>query len=218
MNSGPVMRLRLKHLRAVRWFHWINFPLLALMIWSGILIYWAYAPYRVGSFHFFPVWFYSAFRIDHRLAQGMALHFLFMWLFTVNGVLYVAYTLFSGEWRYLAPRSRSVFRDSVQVFFYDLGLTKIMPVQEKYNAAQQLSYTFIVLMGMGSVLTGLAIYKPVQMGWLTRSFGGYETARGIHFALTIGYVLFFVVHIAQVIRAGWNNFRSMVVGYETVHE
>ena len=84
----------------------------------------------------------------------------------------------------------------------------------KFNGAQQIAYTSVVLMGLGSVLTGLAIYKPTQLGWLTTLLGGYEFARILHFALTIGYVLFFVVHIAQVVRAGWNNFRAMVAGYE----
>jgi cytochrome b subunit of formate dehydrogenase len=71
-------------------------------------------------------------------------------------------------------------------------------------------------MGIGSALTGLGIYKPVQLGWLTAMFGGYKMARIIHFALTIGYVLFFVIHIIQVILAGWNNFRAMVAGFEVV--
>ena len=69
-------------------------------------------------------------------------------------------------------------------------------------------------MGAGSVLTGLAILKPVQLGWLTNLMGGYQTARVLHFALMVGYVLFFVVHIVQVTKAGWNNFRAMVAGYE----
>jgi thiosulfate reductase cytochrome b subunit len=206
--------LKLKHLVAVRWFHWINFPLLALMIWSGLLIYWAYSIYSFGPFHFFPKSFYDSLHIDHRLAEGMALHFFIMWLFIINGVLYVGYTLFSGEWRYLVPRSSSVLRDAWQVTLYDLGLAKTLPDQQKYNAAQQVSYTAIVCMGALSVLTGLAIYKPAQLWWLTGVFGGYEAARAIHFALTVGYVLFFVVHVLQVARAGWNNFRSMVIGYE----
>jgi len=66
------------------------------------------------------------------------------------------------------------------------------------------------------VLTGLAIYKPIQVSWLTALFGTYELARLLHFVLTMGYLAFFVVHIAQVARAGWNNFRSMVMGYELV--
>jgi thiosulfate reductase cytochrome b subunit len=137
-----------------------------------------------------------------------------MWFFVLNGAAYVMYTLVSGEWRFLVPRSWSAFRQAWHVVRYDLGLDKQLPSQDKYNAAQQISYTAIVLMGMGSVLTGFAIYKPVQLAWLTTLMGGYEFARLIHFALTIGYLLFFIVHIVQVIRAGWRNFQSMISGYE----
>ncbi len=69
-------------------------------------------------------------------------------------------------------------------------------------------------MGFGSLLTGLAIYKPVQLFWLRNILGGYEWARAEHFILTILFVLFLVVHIVQVCLAGWNNFRSMVTGFE----
>jgi thiosulfate reductase cytochrome b subunit len=71
-------------------------------------------------------------------------------------------------------------------------------------------------MGFGSLLTGLAIYKPTQFAWLASLLGGYMAARFEHFLLALGYVLFFLIHIAQVIRAGWNNFRGMVSGYELV--
>lgn len=206
--------LKLKHLPAIRWFHWINFPLLLLMIWSGVLIYWAYDVYSVGPFHFFPQQVYSTLHIDHRLADGMAMHFFFMWLFVINGILYVAYTLFSGEWRFLVPRSPTVFRDALYVTLYDLRLRKELPPQEKYNAAQQVAYTGIVVMGVLSVITGFAIYKPAQLAWLTTLCGGYQTARLIHFCLTIGYLGFFVIHVGQVILAGWNNFRAMVIGWE----
>jgi thiosulfate reductase cytochrome b subunit len=209
-----VQKVKLKHLVAVRWFHWINFPLLFLMIWSGLLIYWANDVFHIGPLHFFPDWVYNVLGLGRKLANGMALHFFSMWFFTLNGIVYIAYTIFSGEWRYLVPQSTSAFRDALQVMLFDLGLRKTMPPQDKYNAAQQLTYTAIVLMGAGSVLTGLAIYKPIQLAWLTALFGGYEFARLIHFALTMGYLAFFVVHIAQVVRAGWNNFQSMITGYE----
>jgi thiosulfate reductase cytochrome b subunit len=207
-----------KHPLAIRWFHWVNFPVLALMIWSGLWIYWANDVYRIGwgkttLFKFFPQSFYQAFHLDHKLAQGMSWHFLLMWAFFLNGLLYVLYTLFSGEWRYLLP-NRDSFREAGQVILHDLGLRKTAPAVRKYNGAQRIAYTAVILMGLGSLLTGLAIYKPVQFGWLTRLLGGYEAARIEHFVLTIGYVLFFVVHVAQVARAGWNNFRSMVAGFE----
>jgi thiosulfate reductase cytochrome b subunit len=209
-----------KHPLAIRWFHWINFPVLGVMIWSGLLIYWANDVYKIGFgdktlIKFFPQSFYDAFYIPFHLAEGMAYHFVFMWLFFLNGILYVLYTIFSGEWRWLVPNKRS-WKEAWFVLLHDLHLTKQKPAQEKYNAAQRVTYTLIILMGIGSVLTGLAIYKPIQFSWLTEIFGGYKMSRIIHFALTIGYVLFFVIHIIQVILAGWNNFRAMVTGFEVI--
>jgi len=213
-------RLEKKHPPAIRWFHWINFPALTGMIWSGILIYWANDVYRIGFagvtlFKFFPEWVYRALNIDHRLAEGMAWHFFFMWLFAINGLLYVLYTAFSGEWRHLLPNRHSL-REAVQVTLYDLRLSKVHPPPRKFNGAQQIAYTSVILMGAGSLMTGLAIYKPVQFAWLTSLLGGYQWARFIHFWLTVGYVMFFIVHLIQVIKAGWNNFRAIVTGYEVV--
>jgi thiosulfate reductase cytochrome b subunit len=215
-------RLEQKHPRAVRWMHWINVPVLVVMIWSGLQIYWANDVYvlRVGGvtlFHFFPDWFYHAFGLEYRLALGMAYYFTFMWIFAINGLLYVLYTFFSGEWRYLLP-NRQPPREAWHMVLHDLGLRKAPPAHGKFNGAQRLSYTGVILMGAGSLVTGLAIYKPTQLAWLTTLRGGYAWARGEHFALMAGYVLFVVVHLAQVIRAGWNNFREMVTGYELVPE
>ncbi|PJJ48105.1 cytochrome b/b6 domain-containing protein [Hymenobacter chitinivorans] len=213
-------RLVAKHPLAIRWFHWLNFPVLALMIWSGLWIYWANDVYRLGwgrttVLKFFPTSFYQAFHMDHKLAQGMSWHFVLMWVFALNGLAYVAYTLISGEWRYLLP-TRHSFAEAWQVLLHDLGVRKAPLPARKFNGAQQIAYTAVILMGAGSLLTGLAIYKPTQLAGLTALLGGYEWARLEHFALTIGYVLFFLVHIAQVVRAGWNNFRAMVAGFEVV--
>jgi thiosulfate reductase cytochrome b subunit len=218
MEVAYVKHLEYKHPAAIRWFHWINFPLLAIMIWSGLLIYWANDVYRTGLgsftlFQFFPDGFYKIFHIDHRLAEGMAWHFLFVWLFALNGIAYVIYTIASGEWRYLVP-NRNSLREAIQVTLYDLHLSKTQPPRRKFNGAQQFAYTAIILMGAGSLVTGLAIWKSVQFAWLTAVLGGYRAARVEHFLLTLGYVLFFLIHIAQVIRAGWNNLRSMIMGYE----
>lgn len=208
-----------KHPLAIRWFHWVNFPVLAIMIWSGLLIYWANDVYKIGFnnitlLKFFPNSFYEALNIPFRLSEGMAYHFVFMWLFFLNGIAYVLYTAISGEWRLLMPNRKS-FKEAWQVLLHDLRIRKTAPpVTGKYNAAQRIAYTAIIFMGIGSILTGLAIYKPVQLGWLCAILGGYKFARILHFALTIGYVLFFLVHIFQVIMAGWNNFRAMITGFE----
>ncbi len=211
--------LEKKHPLAIRWFHWINFPILAVMVWSGLLIYWANPVYRIGLGKHTLVKMtvaektYEKANLAFRLAEGLSWHFFFMWFFAINGILYVLYTIFSGEWRYLVPDRRS-WKEAILVALHDLHLRKEAPPQRKYNAAQRISYTAIVVMGLGSLLTGLAIYKPVQFGWLTFLFGGYQMARFFHFWITVGYVVFFAVHIAQVIKTGWNNFRAMVIGYE----
>ena len=225
------VRLVEKHPRAIRWMHWINFPLLSIMIWSGLLIYWTdsippyrdpHEVYRVGFGHwtlvrFFPDWFWNLLHAPFQLTTGMGWHFLVMWLFALNGILYVLYLAVSGEWRVLWPRWNS-FREALQVTLYDLHLPRArrrgVPPQGKYNGAQRIAYSAVLLMGAGSLLTGLAIYKPTQTHWLTTLLGGYEMARWFHFWLTIGFCGFFVVHVAQVAIAGWNNFRSMVSGYE----
>ena len=215
-------KIKEKHSLAMRWFHWVNFPILAIMIWSGILIYWASDTYSITLFghtyfKFFPQWFYKEFNIIHRLSEGMAFHFLFMWFFTINGILYVLYTWISGEWRELIPK-RNSFKEAWLVLLHDLHIRRGLPPQNKYNAAQRIAYSAIIIMGFGSLITGLAIYKPVQFYYLTWLCGGYHLARIWHFVLTIGYVLFFMIHIVQVILAGWNNFRSVITGFEVVDD
>ncbi len=207
---------------AIRWLHWINFPLLTIMIWSGILIYWGNDVYRLGwgdktILKFFPDSIYKALNIPFRLAEGMSLHFVFMWFFAINGLIYFLYLLFSKEWKLIFPNKNSL-KESWQVILHDLHLKKGLPVQKKYNAAQRIAYTGVIFMGFGMIITGLAIYKPVQLNWLCYILGGYEWARIEHFIITILFVLFFLVHIIQVILAGWNNFRSMVTGFEVAKD
>lgn len=209
-----------KHPLAIRWFHWLNFPVLALMIWSGILIYWANSVYKIsiGKYiliKFFPTGFYKSLGIPYRLAEGMNWHFALMWVFAINGFLYILYTLFSGQWRFLLPNKNS-FKEAWQVLLHDLYIKKSTPSKLKYNGAQRIAYTTIIIMGIGSLLTGLAIYKPVQFSTITWLCGGYTAARAEHFILTIGYVLFFLIHIIQVIKSGWSNFQGMISGFEIV--
>jgi thiosulfate reductase cytochrome b subunit len=208
---------RLVHPRAIRWLHWINFPLLIVMIWSGLRIYWAEDVYALGIgswqwFAFFPDAVYETFGLERRLARGMAFHFAFGWLFVANGAIYLAYLLATKEWRHILP-DRHAAKDAKDVVLHDLHLRRDLPPQGKYNAAQRISYTVVLLMALIVVVSGFAIYKPTQLYPLPLLFGGYQGARLVHFWMTIGLSLFFVVHLLQVARAGWGNFRSMVTGY-----
>lgn len=212
--------LQPKHPLPVRCFHWVNAPVLGMMIGSGLLIYWANDVYRIGwgdttLIRFFPAWFYDALGVPQRLGQGMAWHFTFMWLFVVNGLAYVAYTMASGEWRHLVP-ARGALQEAWRVVLHDLHLSQEVPPPRKFNAAQQIAYTGVIVMGAGSVATGLAMYKPIQLAWLCGLLGGYEWARWEHFWLTLGYVAFVCLHLTQVARAGWNNLRAMLIGVEVV--
>jgi len=223
----PQIRLERKHPLAIRWMHWLNFPVLFTMIWSGVLIYWndsdnayrhPHSIYRIGIgpltiLRLFPDWFYQKLQVPYHVTQGLGYHFFFMWIFALNGIAYVLFLGLSGEWRFLIPERRSL-RDAIQVTLVDLHLRKGLPEQTKYNGAQRIAYTSVILMGAGMLVTGLAIYKPTQMHWLTTLLGGYEMARWLHFWITMSFLGFFVVHVVQVVLAGWNNFRAMVSGKE----
>src|SRR5260370_28104519 len=124
-----------------------------------------------------------------------------MWFFALNGIAYVLYTFFSGEWRELLP-TRHSFVEAVEVTFYDLRLSKRHLPQRKFNGAQQIAYAAVILMGAGSLLTGLAIYKPTQLHAITALLGGYQAARWFHFLLTGRHVGVFLPHFAHALHPG----------------
>lgn len=221
------LRLERKHPLAVRWMHWVNFPVLFIMILSGIRIYWnttdnahlyPHAVYRIGVGSFtlmrlFPASVWKALDIPWHVTQGLGDHFFFMWIFAINGIAYVAFLGLSGEWRFLVPRRESL-KEAVQVILAFFHFRRKLATQKKYNGAQRIAYSSVIAMGAGSLITGLAIYKPTQAHYLTTLLGGYEWARWEHFWLTMGFCAFFLVHVIQVVIAGWNNFRGMVSGFE----
>jgi thiosulfate reductase cytochrome b subunit len=179
------------------------------MVWSGLMIYWANGVYKP----FFPDWFYDALHLKYSLALGMGIHFMLMWFFAINGLVYLTYLAVSGEWRELAPDRRTL-SDALLVTLHDLRLIKTPPAQGKFNAAQKLAYGGVTVMSIFLILTGLAIYKPVQLHVLTSLFGGYEFARFLHFILMLAVVCFFFVHVLQVAKTGFGNFSSMIAGFE----
>lgn len=208
-----------KHSLARRWMHWVNFPLLLIMLWSGLRIYNASDTHAIDflglRFAFFPQPVFDFFEADRKLAKGIAYHLTFGWLFALNGLAYGLYLTFRKGWREIVP-DRQAVRDLPAAVAHDVGLRDEAPDQGKYNAAQRLAYTIVIVMGAVMLLTGFAIYKPTQLKILTWIFGGYETARLIHFGTALALVAFLLLHVLQVIRAGWRNFASMVTGYELV--
>lgn len=213
-------QLEKKHPLAIRWLHWINFPLMVVLTWTGLLLYVENNNFRLGLgpvtvLHFFPQGFYTALHLRERNNEGLAYHFLFMWPFVVAGVLYTLYNSIFGGWQYLIPNRQS-WGQAWQVVLHDLGLRRDLPPKGKYNAAQKIAYTGVLVMGFLETVTGFALWKPDDLGWLAVPFGGEDGAKAVHFWLTILFAVYLVIHVAQVARAGWGNFRSMITGYEVV--
>jgi thiosulfate reductase cytochrome b subunit len=201
----------------VRVTHWANAILLVGMIGSGLQIYGAF-PFtgqRGGPLYPnlwngkpFPPWA----RLGGWLAGGLNWHFALAWPFVITGAAYLLYLAFSGEWRSLLFRPRDVPR-AVAMQLYYLRLRKDHPPQGKHNALQKGAYTVIVLLGIVSVLSGFAIYKPAQLSWLTALFGGYELARFWHFWAVFLFLAFTLVHVTLVFVVDPASLRAMITGW-----
>ena len=210
---GPLVK---RHHGLVRAAHWANAVLLVGMIASGLQIYLAFPRFgpRGGPYLPNPVEapIPSWARLGGWLAGGLNWHFALAWPFVLTGLIYLVFLAFSGEWRSLLFRPRDVPR-AWQMQLYYLRLRREHPPQGKHNALQKFAYTFIVLLGALSVLSGFAIYKPVQLSWLTALFGGYELARYWHFWAVWIFVAFTLVHVALVFLVDPASLRAMITGW-----
>ena len=155
------------------------------------------------------------------MSTALNLHWLFAYLFMLNGLLYLVGLGLGGGYKSLLPR-RTDLQDAVKMQIYYLGLPlakithrewKHPVITTKYNALQRLAYFSMPVFGTISVLTGWAIHKPMQLGWLQWLFGGYDYARLWHFWLIAVFTLFVVPHVILVIADGWDTMRSMFVGW-----
>jgi thiosulfate reductase cytochrome b subunit len=215
MNAPAIHPPVTRHRGIVRLAHWLNAILLVGMIASGLQIYDAFAHFGPRGAPYpnpldgrmLPEWS----RLGGWLAGGLNWHFALAWPFVLTGAVYLAFLALSGEWRSLLFRPRDV-GPAVQMQLYYLRLRPTHPPQGKHNALQKAAYTAIVLLGVLSVLTGFAIYKPVQFGWLTRLFGGYELARYWHFWAVWIFVGFTLLHVALVFLVDPASLRAMITG------
>jgi len=187
----------------VRLAHWINIPLLLIMAGSGLQILAAYPRFgpRGALYRWYPFQGYtppSWMRFGGWLAGARHWHFAIAWFLVINGLIYITYQTVSGEWRrrVFLP-GRDAFNAS-QMFIYYLRLRPDPPPEDFYNGLQRLAYTAAIVFGIVVVLSGLAIYKPLQLHWLTAMFGGYDGSRVVHFACLVLLAGFTLNHIALV--------------------
>lgn len=167
-------------------------------------------------------WIYDHLSLGVRqLAIALRLHWALAYLFMLNGALYVVGLAAGGGWRALLPR-RSDLGDAARMIRFYLGviphaiLRRPWPhpvTLSKYNALQRAGYFAMSVCGTLVVLSGWAMHKPAQLGWLERMFVNYDGARVVHFACMLIMASFIVPHVVLAIADGWDTLRAMVVGW-----
>src|SRR5262245_7822652 len=185
----------------VRILHWIYAFAMILMIMSGWQIY--------NASRLFDFRYSSSITLGGWLGGALLWHFAAMWLLMVNGLIYLAMGFATGRFRkkLLPITPEGVISDTKAALTGKLSHADL----SKYNQVQKLLYAGVIVVGILIVLSGLAIWKPVQLQYLTALFGGYDAARYVHFFCMAAIVAFMVVHVALALLVP-KSLRAMIIG------
>jgi thiosulfate reductase cytochrome b subunit len=186
----------------IRTLHWINAFAMVLMIMSGWQIY--------DASPLFSFTFPGTITLGGWLGGALQWHFAAMWLLMLNGLVYLALGFATGRFRRkLLPLSPSaVLADTKAALTGHLSHDDLT----HYNAVQKLLYIGIIIVGIVIVLSGLSIWKPVQLQYLTALFGGYDIARYVHFTAMAAIVAFLIIHVALALLVP-KSLRAMIIGH-----
>ena len=174
------------HPLPVRIMHWVNAVAIFIMVGSGWKIY--NDEVLFGWLHF-P----EAITIGKWAQHGLQWHFLGMWILVLNGLSYLTYGFVTGRFRRMLLPIR--FRELIATISDALHLKLSHDDPTKYNTVQKLLYVGVICVGILIVISGLAIWKPVQFSELMSLFGSFQNARLVHFLCMTAIVLFVVVHV-----------------------
>src|SRR3569623_739013 len=185
----------------VRIVHWVTAVANVLMSMAGWQIY--------NASPLFPFAFSRAITLGGWLGGALLWHFAAMWLLMVNGLVYLVLGIATGRFRRkLLPLSaRGVLGDTKAALSGKLSHEDL----STYNQVQKLLYSGIIVVGILIVLSGLSIWKPVQLQYLTALFGGYDVARYVHFACMALIVGFLIIHVALALLVP-KSLRAMIIG------
>jgi thiosulfate reductase cytochrome b subunit len=186
----------------VRMMHWINAVAIILMIMSGLQIYNASPLFKTLSFS-------HNITLGGWLGGALLWHFAAMWLLMINGLAYLITGFASGRFKTkLFPISpRGVISDAIAAVTFRLSHDDL----SKYNQVQKILYAGIIVVGIVIVLSGLSMWKPVQLQYLVALFGGYDTARYVHFFCMSAIVAFLAIHILLALLVP-KSLRAMIIG------
>jgi len=197
-DAGPNKTVHPPYVRVT---HWINAVAMIAMIGSGWEIY--------NASPLFPFVFPKSITLGGWLAGALLWHFAAMWLFVANGLVYVILGIATGHFRrrLLPIRPGDFVRDlraalAGRLTHADLSV---------YNAVQKALYIGVILAGIVIVASGLALWKPVQLRELTTLFGGYDSARFVHFFAMVAIMVFLVIHLTMTIIVP-KSLRAMIRG------
>ena len=198
-----------------RLMHWINAAAILVMIGSGWRIYDYYPALSLN--YAFPYYLTlggdltvtEAISNDDGLVNALLWHFAAMWVLVINLLVYLVVGIVSGHFRrdFLPVSPRAVVRDLFAALRFRLDHRL-----GEYNAVQKVFYWGVLAAILVTILSGLSIWKPVQLQWLTWLFGGYEFARVVHFFGMAVIVAFLVVHVALTILVP-KTLVAMVLGH-----
>jgi len=206
----------LRHHWIVRLTHWVAVVAILIMAGSGMRIFNAYPAFHRKGETFccypfegrpIPAWL----TFGGWLGGARNWHFAMMWVLLVNGLIYLGFVYLHGEWRDLVPR-RGDLRDSWQMVRFYLFLRPKHPHQSKHNALQKGAYFVMPWIGVVIVLSGLAIWKPVELAPLTALFGGYVWARYWHFIGMVALLAAAAGHVFMVFAVDPYVLPSMITG------
>jgi Ni/Fe-hydrogenase b-type cytochrome subunit len=213
-KSGKTVQAVYEHPWPVRFSHWVNAIALFVMVGSGLQIFRAFPSFGAKIPQKDLLNWPKAFAIGGWLGGGLQWHLTFMWIYVGTGLFYIGYEIVSGNYRQILFLPKDIPGVWPMVRRYFLFGPKPL-VAEAYNPLQKLAYTSAILLGVLSVLTGFAVWKPIQFSWLAWLMGGFHLARVWHFLVMWTILLFVLGHLVMVVLHGWSNFMSMLTGWKT---
>lgn len=206
-----------RHHPVARVTHWVSVVAVLVMTASGLRIFNASPAFAPKGNAPWALWPLEGTPAPDVLTLGGWLggprhwHFAMMWVLALNGFVYLAHLYRRGRWRTIVPRV-SRWRDAFEMARFYLFLRRDHPIQGKHNALQQYAYTTMLVCAAALIASGLAIWKPVSLGWLTSLLGGYAWARWWHFSAMLLLGLLVFVHVFMVFTVDPYALRAMTSG------
>ena len=212
-KTGEVTEAVYEHPFIVRLCHWVNAISLFVLVGSGLQIFRAFPSFGAKIPQHDLINWPKSLAIGGWLGGALQWHLTFVWIYITSGLLYVGYQLFSGNYKQIlfVPRDVPGVWPMVRHYFF---FGPKPAAKEAYNPLQKHAYTSAIALGILSVLTGIAIWKPVQFSWLAWMMGGFHYARLWHFLIMWALIAFVFGHLIMVVLHGWNNFVSMFTGWK----